>query len=210
MKTNLSSNKICQVSLYLIIAVGMLLLYTGCTALPTVFSAHTSTPPALPAAAATSTVIPGPSQTPVGVYTNQKLGFSLTYPAGWSVSKQTSSQVLITDSHDHISLIVQPVSNHLSLKQCMSSAPKLFSDTALGKLNSSKVGANQALALADGTNALRESISTKFSKGGSLTMQVVCAQSKTHMYAFFIFGTATNMKAQTDMVDGIYKSIHLE
>ncbi|MDR3573415.1 MAG: hypothetical protein P4L50_06130 [Anaerolineaceae bacterium] len=205
-----SQRKLWQILFCSLLAACMCLLNTGCAAIPSVFSAHTSTPTQVPSIFPTISTTPTIASTPVGFYNNQQLGFSLIYPQGWNVSKQSSSQVLITNAQDHMSLIVQLASNHQTVKKCLASASKLFKDSALGKLTSSKVGANEALVLADGTQALRESISTKFSKAGKLTMQAVCAQSKTRMYTFFIFGTGTSMTDHADVVDGIYKSIRLE
>ncbi|MDR3573414.1 MAG: hypothetical protein P4L50_06125 [Anaerolineaceae bacterium] len=209
-----------QIPLYSMLLAGMLLLNTGCSAIAAVHATPASTPTLIPTAALTPSIpltptltpsiTPAVSQTPAGFYDNHKFGFSLVIPQGWSIPKDTGSQVVVTNDSYQMGFIGQIVDNNLSLYDCLDKAAKLFRDTSQGKLTSSTVGANDVLVLADGTKAMREGIQAKFTKGGHLTMQAVCAKSKTTTYAFFVFGKGTSMKDHVDVVDAIFRTLRLE
>ncbi len=222
-----------QTRIYTLLMV-MMLLFISCrvpgfaaptatptdTPTPTATDTPTSTltPTPIPTSTSTPTITPSPTlkptptltPTPAGFYTNPQLGFSLTYPAGWQVTKETDTQVQISDEITEMGLIGQSNEDSgASLDTFLTMFVKLFRDPSLGLFTSSTLGTKDQITLGDGTKALRQVITGKYTTGADVTMQIVCAKANTRIYTFVIFGFGTSMKDNADLVDGIYKTIQL-
>ncbi|HMD88304.1 MAG TPA: hypothetical protein VKF38_03995 [Anaerolineaceae bacterium] len=229
-RRNLGQKKIWQIYFYSLVLVLVLLFNLGCGVLSAI-GTLTNTPTLTPTASLTSTATsiptvtrsptftPSPTLTssptftvtPVGFYSSHKFGFSLTYPMGWYVYKETQTQVWITSDNYDMGFVGQSiVNNALPLKTNLSIVTELFRDPSLGFFSISTLGANDPITLGDGTNALRQVVQGKSPKGTSLTIQIVCARTDTKVYAFVVFGYRTSLKDHANDVNGIYKTIRLD
>jgi hypothetical protein len=184
------------------------------TATPTLTPTQTPTPtrtstPTL-TATPTRTLTPTLTPTPVGYYSNEKLGFILTYPKGWRISKETEIQVQIANDTDDMGFIVQAnTDSGTTVETFLTLFAKTFRDPSLGLFVSSSLGAKDEITLGDGTKAVRQTINGKNSTGLNLNMQISCAKANTRIYTFIVFGFGTSMKDHADLINGIYKSILL-
>lgn len=169
---------------------------------------RTSTPTFTPTPTLTST--PTPTPTPIGFYTNEKMGITLTYPKGWSVSKETSNQVQVSNEMADMGFIVQfNEDNGGLLDTFLTLFVKTFRDPSLGLFASSTLGVKDEITLGGGTKAIRQILKGKSPGGTDLVMQIACARANARIYTLIIFGSGTSMKDHADLVEGIYKTILL-
>jgi len=223
-----------HVLLYALPLILMTQLIMGCGVISSVFATPTPTPTQTPTTTATPTPTATPSQTPaptststststptltptstpsptpLGYYSNQNLGFTLTYPEGWGVFVETDRMVQISNElRDMVLSIESDVDSGLPLDSYLNLFVNLFQDPSLQIFTSSTVGEKDEIILGDGTKALRQVIKGKSSIGMNLTMQVVCAKANIRIYAFIVFGFGTSMERNAELVEGIYQSIQL-
>jgi hypothetical protein len=214
------------------VILALLFFNPGCATISGLFATQTPTPTLTPTATATatSTLTPTPtltstptitptftvtstqtpSATPIGFYTSQKLAFSLTYPMGWYIEKDTDTQVEIISDTGTMAFIGQSTEdNGLQLDKLLVMYINLFRDPSLGLFTSSTLGAEDEITLGDGTQAIRQVVQGINPTGANLTMQVSCARANSRIFSFIIFGFGTSMEDNADLVDGIYKSILL-
>ena len=85
----------------------------------------------------------------------------------------------------------------------------LFRDPATNLFTTSTLGKKDKITLGDGSTAVRQEITGKTSFGMDLTMQIACARTDTRVFTFVFFGDGVTMKAEANLMDGIYETIYL-
>jgi hypothetical protein len=181
------------------------------TLTPTPTDTPTPTPTMTPTSTPTptATFTPSPTAAPEGFYYSQQFQFKLTTPPGWTVTEKDTG-VQFTDPVDSMFLaVITAESSSLNVDTVLDMYVKMFRDPSIGLFASSTLGKKDEITLGDGTKAVRQAITGKYSSGNSLTMQIACAKTDTRFYAFVFFGPSVNMQVKDSLIMGIYETITL-